>query len=177
MKVKIKYTDKDFELDEKSKNEKVNIPEGLTAEIHQGMVKYVSPNLYFTSFKYSVVFIFCGLISLFLCPQKGFGFLKSYPLFFHFLHTNLFICGLYCGAFFALTTHFISMLLMTHFERIHIFSSLRFLPHFWFGLFFVVFMYIGDDFYRLNVNYNLAWIFVVLIPLTLTNRRQILKTL
>ena len=146
-------------------------PTHLFETIGNRMKEYTNPSTGKIVFKYILVFILAGLVSLFLCPQRGVGFLKdNYPLFFHFLHSNKFLCGFYCGTFFFLITHISTLLVLNHYERIGIFKRLWILPH---GLFSVAFgglMLISEDIHNFSIVYNLSWLLAVLAGLQLTKK-------
>lgn len=155
------YTDSDF--DPSLVKDNSDLYKNITQNVFRNMKSYVHPSLSYVFFKYSIIFVFAATLSLFLCPQKGFGFLNhDYPLFFHFLHKNLLVCGLYCGLFFASLTHLLSLSLMTHFERLKLNLTLTFVPHIWFAIFFGFLMMVGDSHYNLSLAYNVGWILAVL---------------
>ncbi len=163
------YVESDFDSD----SVHLEIPNALNEKILSSMKSYVKPDLKFVGLKYSIIFIFSGLVSLLLCPQKGVGFLEEYPLFFHSLHSNVLLCGLYCGVFFAGLTHVSAMIFLNYFERLTIYSSLKFLPHAWSAVFFGGFMFLGEDFYRLDLYYNLAWVLAVVFVVWISSKIKI----
>ncbi len=152
-------------------------PPHLFRTIKDRMNGYTNPPMERVIFKYVSVFIVTGFISLFLCPQKGVGFLENnYPLFFHTLHSRKFLCGLYCGSFFLAITHITTLLVLSHYERLKIFTTLWNLPRILFSLFFGGFMLVSDDLYKFNFFYNLSWLLVVIVGMQLTKKVFFLKT-
>ena len=146
-------------------------PSFLSETIKRGMSEYTNPFPGKVVFKYIFVFILAGFISLFLCPQKGVGFLKnSYPLFFHALHSSKFLCGLYCGFFFFLITHVTTLCVLNHYEKLGIFTKLWIFPHGLFSLFFGGFMLVSEDLNNFSIIYNLSWLLAVLTGLWITKK-------
>lgn len=166
------YNEKDFET---FKN--TEVPSELSHKIQNSMVEYVQPSFYQILTKYSLIFLIAAILSLFLCPQKGFGFLeKGYPLFFQFLHHNLILCGLYCGIFFGVVTHGVALLLLNHYERISIYRKYPWISAVWFGVAYFLFMLLGREYYSSDFMYSVVWIFSVLAIVLLLNKTFLQKS-
>ena len=148
------YNENDFE-----KFQDQEAPDALSLNIKTKMTNYVQPSMSKVTFKYSLVFVFAALVSLFLCPQKGFGFLEGqYPLFFHFLHNNIIVCGIYCGVFFGMVTHGAALIVLNHYERLLIRRKHPWVSAIWFAVAYFVFMLLGSEHYVSEVAYSVAWI-------------------
>jgi hypothetical protein len=160
------YKDSDFK--DKAHNE---VPALLSNKILKDMSEYVQPSIVLTSIKYSLVFLFSAGLSLFLCPQKGFGFLdENYPLFFHFLHHNLLICGIYCGLFFGLLTHGSALFFLNHYERNQVKHRVSWVSFALFAISFSIFMVIGEDYYSADYVYSISWTVTVILMVLGVNR-------
>ncbi len=166
-----KTDEKENEYELFMENPGESAPSHLSETIKSKMNEYTNPHLERVVLKYIFVFLPAGFISLFLCPQKGLGFLENnYPLFFHILHSNKLLCGLYCGSFFFLITHITALCVLNHYEKLGIFKKLWILPHGLFSFFFGGFMLVSEDVYNFSVVYNLSWLLAVLTGLGLTKK-------
>ena len=163
------FSQKDYEVFLKDSGKEA--PVYLSKRIKEKMKKHIHPPKSKVVLKYSVIFLFTALFSLFLCPQKGVGFSEgNHPAFFHTLYSNKFLCGIYCGLFFFLITHISTLFFLNHYERLKVFTNLWILPHGLFAFFFGIFMVLGDDVFNFSFSYNLSWLLVILSALHLTKK-------
>ncbi len=137
-----------------------NTPLKLKEKVYKKSIELINPPFAKVATKYSVLFLVSIFFSLVVCPQKGVSFVReSFPVFHHILHQSPILCGVYCALIFFFTTHIISFLLLSHFERISLFKNSKgFLPLIWLSLFFGLSMTPYFSKMQMGYTYDLTWI-------------------
>lgn len=147
-----------------------NAPDHLSAKIIKKSQRTIQPSDLHVLLKYSLLFCASAILSLLFCPQYGIGFFeKNYPLFFHYLHSNNILCGVYCGLLFVVFTHGLSLLSCTYFERQFFLKKYTFLPFLLMGGAYAIFMSIGRGSYSWDIKYQMSWIIIVIVGLIFFN--------
>lgn len=141
--------------------QEVKVKTSLNHKVLLDAKKNISPDAKILIFKYSSLFIFSCFISLMICPQRGLS-LSSYNFNFihHFFHQSEILCGLFCGAVFFITTHLLTFILLTHFERVSIVKNFTFLPMITISLFFGLSMTTVFSNADVSLRYSTSWILV-----------------
>lgn len=122
----------------------------------------MNPSLTSVTLKYGLTFLSSLILSLSLCPQRGVGlFGNESPFFHHLLHQSEVLCGLYCGLVFFLTTHLLTFLFLSHFERLKIIKHFTFVPILFMSGFFGFSMTSFFSDFEFGISYNLSWIAVI----------------
>lgn len=144
-------------------SQKAEVSAELDKKILSAMRSVVSPDPKYLFFKYTSLFIFSTFISLIFCPQKGFslsGF--NLDLVHHLFHQSEILCGIFCGSVFFISTHFLSFMLLSHFERLTIVRKFSVFPLIAFSAFFGFSMTSIFSSVDAPLIYNLSWAGAVL---------------
>ena len=152
------------------------VPAILSNKILQESEDYIKPPLQRTILKYLAVFLVSILFSLVICPQNGVGLLRiEFPIYHSIFHSNMLLCGFYCGFAFFATTHLISFYLLNHFERVLLFKKVGYLPVIAMSLFFAFSMtpiFSSVDF---SLLYTFGWLGTMAVALFTHRKIFILK--
>lgn len=121
----------------------------------------IEPSTKALVYKYIPLALLAGFISLFFCPQFGLSPYKIEPdVLSHWLHQNMFICGLYCGAFLYLTLHLSSFLYFNHYERLQFKKKLSYVPFLLAAMYWLSMWVFSstDNHYIQSSGYNMGWL-------------------
>jgi len=143
-----------------------DVPITLSNKILQDSNDYIEPPLQRTILKYLGIFLVSILFSLVICPQNGVGLLRiEFPIYHSIFHSNMLLCGFYCGFVFFATTHLISFYLLNHFERVVLFKKVGYLPAIAMSLFFAFSMTPIFSFVDFSLLYAFGWLGTMAIAL------------
>lgn len=124
--------------------------------------------------KFVPLALISSFISLFICPQFGVSPYKIEPDFLsHLLHQNMFICGLYCGAFLYFTLQLSTWLFLNHYERLQFGKKLSYLPFALAGTYWLALWSTSvHTHYSESLLYNIGWLIAAFMGLIWSGRKS-----